>query len=132
MFSLQVVKNSSIMSTHELSVDTFIPNDTCMSSCLQIVTGPNSSGKSCYLKQVGLIVFMAHIGSFIPASSTSTIGIVDRIMTRIQSHDSISTSQSTFATDLLQMKGMVDYSTERSLLLIGKLDKVLYLQIFST
>lgn len=63
---------------------------------------------------------MAHIGSFTPASQDSVIGITDRIMTRIQSQDSISVNQSTFAIDLLQMKGMIDYSTPRSLLLIGK------------
>ncbi|EFC36581.1 predicted protein [Naegleria gruberi] len=107
----------------ELTVDTFIPNDTNISECIQIITGPNNSGKSCYLKQVGLIVFMAHIGSFVSASPESVIGVVDRIMTRIQSQDSISVSQSTFAIDVLQMKAMVDFASSRSLLLIDEFGK---------
>ena len=116
---LQIKEGRNVL--QELTVDTFIPNDTNMGRCIQIVTGANSSGKSCYLKQVGLIVFMAHIGSFIPAAPDSVIGIVDRIMTRIQTQDSISVNQSSFAIDLLQMKTMVDYSSHRSLLLIGML-----------
>ncbi|KAF0974817.1 hypothetical protein FDP41_006291 [Naegleria fowleri] len=118
---LKIIEGRNIL--QELTVDTIIPNDTNLSECIQIVTGPNNSGKSCYLKQVGLIVFMAHIGSFTPASQDSVIGITDRIMTRIQSQDSISVNQSTFAIDLLQMKGMIDYSTPRSLLLIDEFGK---------
>ncbi|KAL9652174.1 hypothetical protein ABK040_013943 [Willaertia magna] len=106
----------------ELTVDTFIANDTFLNGGIQIVTGANNSGKSCYLKQVGLIVFLAHIGSFVPASSAK-IGIVDRIMTRIQSQDSISVNQSSFAIDLLQIKAMVDYASPKSLLLIDEFGK---------
>lgn len=109
----------------EMAVNTFIPNDTSVKtneSRVNIITGPNNSGKSVYLRQVGHIVFMAHIGSFVPADSC-TIGLTDRIMSRMQSHDSISVHQSTFATDLLQINAMTKDATERSLLLIDEFGK---------
>ncbi|GAB5369893.1 hypothetical protein AAMO2058_001445900 [Amorphochlora amoebiformis] len=74
-----------------LCTETFIPNDTLMDSNLrrvQILTGPNASGKSIYLKQVGIIVFMAHIGSFVPATS-AVVGYVDKIFTRIDTSRSL-------------------------------------------
>lgn len=69
----------------EKCIDTFIPNDTNIEEekgRLNVITGPNNSGKSVYLKQVGLIVYMAHIGCFVPADK-AIIGCVDKILTRI-------------------------------------------------
>ena len=82
-----------------------------------------------YLKQVGLIVFMTHIGCFVPCEQ-ATIGLTDKIMTRIQSQDSVSVHQSTFAVDLLQIKNMVTVCTDKSLLLIDEFGKGLYLMLF--
>lgn len=84
---------------------TFIPNDTYSGagkSLVKILTGPNASGKSTYLKQVALIVFMAHIGCFVPAKS-ATIGIVTHILTQITSVDSIALNTSMFLQDMRQV-----------------------------
>lgn len=84
---------------------TFVPNDTYSGdgkSLVKILTGPNASGKSTYLKQVALIVFMAHIGCFVPAKS-ATIGIVTHILTQITSVDSIALNTSMFLQDMRQV-----------------------------
>ena len=79
---------------------------------MQVITGPNLSGKSCYTKQVALIVFLAHVGSFVPAAE-ATIGLTDRIFTRIASQDSVSVPQSTFMRDLSQLATMLQLATPR-------------------
>ncbi|KAI9350743.1 muts domain V-domain-containing protein [Obelidium mucronatum] len=89
---------------------------------VMLLTGPNFSGKTVYLKQVGLIVFMAHIGSFVPAKS-ATIGITDRIITRIQAVESDSKIQSAFMIDSQQMAYALRNSTRRSLILIDEYGK---------
>lgn len=84
---------------------TFVPNDTYSGDgkgLVKILTGPNASGKSTYLKQVALIVFMAHIGCFVPAKS-ATIGIVTHILTQITSVDSIALNTSMFLQDMRQV-----------------------------
>ncbi|XP_070953347.1 mutS protein homolog 5 isoform X2 [Macaca nemestrina] len=92
----------------ELCARTFVPNST---ECggdkgrVKVITGPNSSGKSIYLKQVGLITFMALVGSFVPAEEAE-IGAVDAIFTRIHSCESISLGLSTFMIDLNQVDGL--------------------------
>lgn len=86
---------------------TFVPNDTYSGdgkSHVKILTGPNASGKSTYLKQIALIVFMAHIGCFVPAKS-ATIGIVTHILTQITSVDSIALNTSMFLQDMRQVNG---------------------------
>jgi hypothetical protein len=88
----------------------------------KLVTGPNFSGKSVYLKQVALITFMAHIGCFVPASA-ALIGITDKIYTRIHSRESISTGLSSFMIDLQQIMNMLNNATERSLLIIDEFGK---------
>lgn len=77
-----------------------------------MITGPNMSGKSCYAKQVALIVFLAHIGSFVPAQA-ATIGLTDRILTRVARQDSQSSLQSTFMADLTQVAAMLRQATSR-------------------
>ncbi|XP_036931499.1 mutS protein homolog 5 isoform X1 [Acanthopagrus latus] len=89
---------------------------------VKIVTGPNSSGKSIYLKQVGLIVFMALIGSDVPAKEAE-IGLVDGIFTRMQSRESVSVGLSTFMIDLNQMAQALNSSTGNSLVLIDEFGK---------
>ena len=73
---------------------------------MQVVTGPNFSGKSCYAKQVGIITLLAHVGSFVPAEE-AIIGVTDRIFTRIVSTDANSLPQSTFMMDLSQISTML-------------------------
>lgn len=105
--------------------DSFIPNDTAMGadgSRIHIITGPNLSGKSCYAKQVGLIVFLAHVGSFVPAES-ATVGLTDRIFTRVVTRESGAVPQSTFMIDLSQVASMLRLSTPRSLLIIDEFGK---------
>ena len=87
-----------------------------------LVTGANASGKSVYLRQCALITFMAHLGSFVPASK-ATIGLVDQIFTRLISIDSISTGLSSFATDLSAITDAVRHSSEDSLIIIDEFGK---------
>ncbi|XP_062322043.1 mutS protein homolog 5 isoform X6 [Osmerus eperlanus] len=89
---------------------------------VKVITGPNSSGKSMYLKQVGLIVFMALIGSDVPAREAE-IGLVDGIFTRMQSRESVSVGLSTFMIDLKQMAHALNHSTGESLVLIDEFGK---------
>ncbi|OBT67805.1 hypothetical protein VE03_02464 [Pseudogymnoascus sp. 23342-1-I1] len=117
--------------------DTFIQggageevNDTVMSGndsqpdgpSLLLMTGPNYSGKSVYLKQIALIVYMAHIGSFVPADS-ATIGLTDKILTRIATRESISRAQSAFMIDLQQIALATTLATRRSLIVIDEFGK---------
>ncbi|XP_028412976.1 mutS protein homolog 5-like isoform X1 [Dendronephthya gigantea] len=109
----------------EIYVTPFVANDTQVDkekSRMKILTGPNASGKSVYLKQVGLIVFLAHIGSFVPAES-ATIGITERIFTRIHTRETVSVGLSTFMIDLNQMASAVQFASERSLILIDEFGK---------
>lgn len=87
-----------------------------------LLTGPNFSGKSVYLKQVAIIVYLTHIGSFVPASS-ATIGLTDAILTRVSTRESVSTSHSAFMTDLLQMSRALRITTPRTLLVIDEFGK---------
>ncbi|CAH2314353.1 mutS homolog 5 [Pelobates cultripes] len=104
---------------------TFVPNSTQteeMEKRIKILTGPNSCGKSVYMKQVGLIVFMSMIGSYVPAS-VAEIGPIDGIFTRIQSRESVSLGLSTFMIDLNQVARAVNNATKKSLVLIDEFGK---------
>lgn len=87
-----------------------------------LMTGPNYSGKSVYLKQVAVIVFMAHIGSFVPAEAAK-IGITDKILTRISTRESVSRIQSAFMIDLQQISVALSLATRRSLVIIDEFGK---------
>ncbi|KHJ45888.1 putative septum site-determining protein MinC [Trichuris suis] len=89
---------------------------------VHIITAPNASGKSVYVKQAGIIVFLAHIGSFVPAVSAK-IPMTDRILSRLHSIDSVFSGMSTFACDLKQMAVAVNSATCRSLVLIDEFGK---------
>lgn len=87
-----------------------------------VLTGPNYSGKSVYLKQVALIVFMAHVGSFVPADS-ATIGLTDKILSRVATRETVSHTQSAFMIDLQQISLALSLATRRSLLIIDEFGK---------
>lgn len=102
----------------------FIPNDTNIdqSRTINVVTGPNFSGKSCYTRQVGMLVYMAHIGCFIPCDQ-ARISITDQILARISSVETCAVPQSSFQLDLTQMATILHRSTSNSLVLIDEFGK---------
>jgi DNA mismatch repair protein MutS len=102
----------------------FVPNDVGFShdQAIRIITGPNMSGKSTYLRQVALIVLMAQIGSFVPADRAH-IGLVDRIFTRIGARDEISAGQSTFMVEMVETANLLNHATSRSLLVLDEVGR---------
>jgi DNA mismatch repair protein MutS len=89
---------------------------------IMIITGPNMSGKSSYLRQVGLIVLLAQIGSFVPAKN-ARIGIVDRIYTRVGASDNIASGESTFLVEMHEAANIVNTATSRSLILLDEVGR---------
>ncbi|MBW4631124.1 MAG: DNA mismatch repair protein MutS [Iphinoe sp. HA4291-MV1] len=89
---------------------------------LIILTGPNASGKSCYLRQVGLIQLMAQIGSFVPARS-ARLGVCDRIFTRVGAVDDLATGQSTFMVEMNETANILNHATSRSLVLLDEIGR---------
>jgi len=109
----------------ELIIDSeFVSNDTCIDSTntINVITGPNFSGKSCYTRQVGILVYLAHIGSFLPCES-ATISITDQILARINCVETCSVPQSSFQIDLTQMGTILRSSTSSTLVLIDEFGK---------
>jgi DNA mismatch repair protein MutS len=103
----------------------FIPNDTQISltdAQILIITGPNMAGKSTYLRQVALIVLMAQIGSYVPAES-ATIGLVDRIFTRIGAQDDLATGQSTFMVEMVETATILHHASPRSLIILDEIGR---------
>ena len=103
----------------------FVPNDTSLSveeGQLVVLTGPNMSGKSTYIRQVALIVLMAQMGSFVPAQS-ATIGLVDRIFTRVGLQDDLATGQSTFMVEMVEAASILNNATARSLIILDEIGR---------
>jgi DNA mismatch repair protein MutS len=102
----------------------FVPNDTHFeaTNLIQIITGPNMSGKSTYLRQVALITLMAQIGSFVPATAAH-IGLVDRIFTRIGAHDELHAGRSTFMVEMVEAAEILNHATHRSLLVLDEIGR---------
>jgi DNA mismatch repair protein MutS len=103
----------------------FVPNDTYLSNAdaqLIVLTGPNMSGKSTYLRQVALIVLLAQIGSFVPAAS-ATIGLVDRIFTRIGAREDLPAGQSTFMVEMVETANILNNATPRSLIILDEIGR---------
>jgi DNA mismatch repair protein MutS len=102
----------------------FVPNDTVFEpdERIRILTGPNMSGKSTFLRQVALIVLLAQMGSFVPADSAK-IGLVDRIFTRIGAQDEIHAGQSTFMVEMVETANILNHATQRSLLILDEIGR---------
>lgn len=103
----------------------FVPNDTMLDledHRLHILTGPNMAGKSTYLRQVALIVLMAQLGSFVPATSAH-IGVVDRIFTRVGASDNLSGGLSTFMVEMVETAHILNNATPRSLILLDEIGR---------
>ena len=106
------------------SKELFVPNDTDLTDAgrMMIITGPNMAGKSTYMRQVALITLMAHMGSFVPASSAS-IPLCDRIFTRVGASDDLAAGQSTFMVEMSEMATILANATEKSLLVLDEIGR---------
>lgn len=103
----------------------YVPNDACLDTAsdqIVLLTGPNMAGKSSWLRQVALITLMAQIGSFVPAAR-ATLGIVDRIFTRIGAQDDITTGQSTFMVEMLETANILNHATRQSLIVLDEIGR---------
>jgi DNA mismatch repair protein MutS len=127
------VRDDDVLEIHEgrhpvvetsLHGERYVPNDVIYEKgeIVRIITGPNMSGKSTYLRQAALIVLMAQMGSFVPATS-ARIGLVDRIFTRIGAQDEIQAGQSTFMVEMIEAANILHHATQRSLLILDEIGR---------
>jgi DNA mismatch repair protein MutS len=109
---------------HSLKGERFVNNDAIFEDGerIRILTGPNMSGKSTFLRQVALVVLMAQMGSYVPAAS-ARIGLVDRIFTRIGAQDEIYSGQSTFMVEMVETANILHHATNRSLLILDEIGR---------
>ena len=108
-----------------LPAGSFVPNDTRLSNAdeaLIVLTGPNMSGKSTFIRQVALVTLMAQVGSFVPAESAS-IGLVDRIFTRVGLQDDLAVGQSTFMVEMVETAAILNHATSRSLVILDEIGR---------
>ena len=103
----------------------FIPNNTFIdsdSNQIHLLTGPNMAGKSTYLRQIGLIVIMAQIGSYVPASKLK-LGLVDRLFTRVGASDNLAGGESTFLVEMIEASNILNNATKNSLILLDEIGR---------
>ncbi len=109
----------------QISQEQFIPNDTvmnCEKDRMLIITGPNMAGKSTYMRQIALIVIMAHIGSFVPCKSAE-IPLTDRVFTRVGASDNLIFDQSTFMVEMNEVSVILNKATQNSLLILDEVGR---------
>jgi DNA mismatch repair protein MutS len=127
------IRDDDLLEIHEgrhpvvetsLHGERYVPNDIIFEKgeIVRVITGPNMSGKSTYLRQAALIVLMAQMGSFVPAASAK-IGLVDRIFTRIGAQDEIQAGQSTFMVEMIEAANILHHATQRSLLILDEIGR---------
>ena len=104
--------------------ENFVSNDTIINNdkFIHIITGPNMAGKSTYMRQVAIIVLMAHMGSFVPASSAS-VCLVDRIFTRVGASDDLSRGRSTFMVEMTEVANIINDATNKSLVILDEIGR---------
>lgn len=120
-----IIKNGRHPVIELINSDYFIANDTqldCSKNIMMLITGPNMAGKSTYMRQVVLIVIMAQMGCFVPAES-ATIGIVDKIFTRIGAHDDLTSGQSTFMVEMNEVAKILQNATNKSLIIFDEIGR---------
>jgi DNA mismatch repair protein MutS len=108
-----------------LDYGSYVPNDVYLSNDdapIMVLTGPNMAGKSTFIRQVAIITLMAQIGSFVPAAE-ATIGLVDRIFTRVGLQDDLTTGQSTFMVEMVETAAILNQATPRSLVILDEIGR---------
>ncbi len=123
-FTLEIASGRHPVVERMMPRDKFIPNDLQLDEDARVIilTGPNMAGKSTVLRQVGLIVLMAQAGSFVPATS-ATVGIVDRLFTRVGASDNLVRGQSTFMVEMAETSAILHTATRRSLVLLDEIGR---------
>ena len=123
-FNLEIMAGRHPVVERMMPRDKFIPNDVRLEedARLVILTGPNMAGKSTILRQVGLIVLMAQTGSFVPAAS-ATIGVCDRVFTRVGASDNLVRGQSTFMVEMAETSAILHTASSRSLVLLDEIGR---------
>ncbi|MGH7713886.1 MAG: DNA mismatch repair protein MutS, partial [Gemmatimonadaceae bacterium] len=123
-FALNIIGGRHPVVERMMAREAFIPNDVHLTpdARMIILTGPNMAGKSTILRQVGLIVLLAQIGSFVPATR-ATIGIVDRIFTRVGASDNLVRGQSTFMVEMAETSAILHSASNRSLVLLDEIGR---------
>ncbi|WMM26515.1 DNA mismatch repair protein MutS [Tissierella sp. MB52-C2] len=122
---IEIVEGRHPVVESNIQSNLFIPNDTYLNTSermVQIITGPNMAGKSTYMRQVAIITLLAHIGSFVPASSAN-ISIVDRIFTRIGAQDNLSQGESTFMVEMNEVSNIIRSATKDSLIILDEVGR---------
>lgn len=119
------IKNGRHPVVEKMSKDAFVPNDAYLDrrgNRMLLITGPNMAGKSTFMRQIGLIVLLAHIGSFVPADA-ARICLVDRIFTRVGASDDLASGQSTFMVEMNELANILHNATPRSLLILDEIGR---------
>src|SRR5437660_8907884 len=123
---LEIVGGRHPVVEYALDGDVFIPNDTALEADdgarILLLTGPNMAGKSTYLRQIALITLLAQIGSFVPARQAS-IGLVDRIFTRVGAEDDIASGKSTFMVEMEETATILHHATRHSLIILDEIGR---------
>src|SRR5580692_3618233 len=123
--TLHIIEGRHPVLDQNLTEEKFVPNDCLLdgdTNRLLLITGPNMAGKSTYIRQVALLVLMAQMGSFIPAKS-ATIGVADRIFTRVGASDDLARGQSTFMVEMNETANIVNNATDRSLIILDEIGR---------